>query len=73
MKIKTKTTTEVKLIFDLEELKILYDKLTLYCNFNSSQWEEVDPKTSEKYISKSPTDEVEEFLISLYELILRGK
>jgi len=70
MKIKTKKTVEVKLVFNLEELKILSDKLQEYIQLPLDSWvtNVNSGKEYEKgyYMTKSPTDEVEEFLMGLY-------
>lgn len=71
MKSKVKTTVEVKLKFEFKEFKIIYSKLVAYCNFDPKDWLEIHPKTGEMYHSKSPTDEVEEFLMDLHKIIYK--
>jgi len=65
MNIKTKVTTEVKLTFNIEQLKILFDKLQIDIQLPLDQWT-AERENGEFYMSKSPTDEVEEFLMDLH-------
>lgn len=66
MKIKTKKIEEVKLIFNLEDLRILSSKLQQYIELPLDRWVSDVGKKGTFYITKSPTDEVEEFLMVLY-------
>lgn len=70
MDTKIKTTTRVKLTFDLQELKVLYDKLVVYCNYNPKIHEGINSKTGKKYMATRGVDEVEAFLINLHEIFM---
>ncbi len=68
IKSKIKKSTTIRLEFDLEEFKVLYDKLVIYTRFDPLHYQ-AETDSGEKYMTKSPTDEVEEFLINMLETL----